>query len=82
MPNGAQQKQMKQFDWLITISRYASFKAIIAVRTYQTIQTLTIFLLVQIYKHYMIKIMFKTMKQFPLPHMTCRVNWQGKTMKL
>lgn len=82
MPNGAQQKQMKQFDWLITISRYASFKAIIAFRTYQTIQTLTIFLLVQIYKHYMIKIIFKTMKQFLLPHMTYRVNWQGKTMKL
>lgn len=44
-------KQMKQFDWLITISSYASFKAITAVRTYPTIQA---FLLVQIYNHYMI----------------------------
>ena len=45
-------KQMKQFDCLITISSYASFKAIIAVRTYPTIQT--VFLLVQIYNHYVI----------------------------
>ena len=47
-------KQMKQFDWLITISSYASFKAITGVRTYPTIQTLTVFLLVQIYNRYMI----------------------------
>lgn len=61
---------MKQFDWLIAISSYASFKAIIAVRTYPTIQTLTAFLLVQIYNDYVIKVISNTMKQFPLPHVT------------
>lgn len=63
--------QMKQFDCLITISSYASFKAIIAVRTYLTIQTLTIFLLGQIYNHYVIKVISNTMKHFPLLHMAC-----------
>lgn len=73
---------MKQFDWLIAISSYASFKAIIAVRTYPTIQILTVFLLVQIYNNYVIKVIFNTMEQFPLPHVTCIANWQRKTMKL
>ena len=73
---------MKQFDWLIATSSYVSFKAIIAVRTYPTIQTLTVFLLVQIYNNYVIKVIFNTMEQFPLPHVTCIANWQRKTMKL
>lgn len=63
--------QMKQFDCLITISSYASFKAIITVRTYPTIQTLTVFLLGQIYNHYVIKVISNTMKHFPLLHMAC-----------
>lgn len=46
IPNGAWQKQMKQFEWLITTSSYASLKVITAVRKYPAIQTLTVFLLV------------------------------------
>lgn len=73
---------MKQFDWLMAISSYASFKAIIAVRTYPTIQTLTVFLLVQIYNDYVIKVISNTMKGFPLPHVTCIAKWQRKAMRL
>lgn len=73
---------MKQFDWLITISSCAGFKAITAVKRYPTIQTLTAFLLVQVYNHYMIKVISNAMKQFPLPPVTCIANWQRKAMKL
>lgn len=82
IPNGAWQKQMKQFEWLITTSSSASLKAIIAVRKYPAIQTLTVFLLVEIYNHYMIKVFSNTLKQFPLPHVKYIANWQRKAMKL
>lgn len=69
--------------WLTNnISSYASLKAIIAVRIHPTIWTQTVFLLVQIYNHYMIKAISNTRKQFLLPHATSIANQQGTVEKL
>lgn len=56
--------------------------AITVVRTYPTIQILTVFLLVQIHSHNMISLIANAMKQFPSLHKACRDKWQHIPMKL
>lgn len=56
--------------------------AITVVRTYPSIQILTVFLLVKIHSHNMISLISNAMKHFPSLHLACSAKWQITRMKL